>query len=228
MTLRVFVPSWFLILFLLLPFNLFAQTIDTTYRSTYYEQKVTLFRMLPDTKGEIIFLGNSITDIGEWTEIWQNLKVKNRGISGDNTFGELARLDEVLSSKPEKIFLMIGINDIAKETADSIIITNHRKICQRIKAASPKTKLYVQSILPTNADFTEFKRHQNKDEHIRKVNTALQKTCNEYGLTYIDLYSRFVDATGKLDKRYTNDGLHINGYGYMLWKQILAEKGYMK
>ena len=53
--------------------NLFAQNpVDTSYSSTYYQQKVTLFRLLPDEKNEIIFLGNSITDIGEWTEIWHN------------------------------------------------------------------------------------------------------------------------------------------------------------
>lgn len=209
--------------------SVLAQTkVDTSYKTTYYEQKVTLFRLLPDTKGEIIFLGNSITDIGEWSEIWQNPKVKNRGISGDNTFGVLARLDEVTSSKPEKIFLMIGINDIASGIPDSVIIANHKKIYDRIKAASPKTILYVQSLLPTNADFTEFKRHQNKDEHIRNVNAALQKICKEKGLICIDLYTRFTDKEGKLDKQYTNDGLHINGYGYMLWKQILQEKGVMK
>lgn len=213
---------------LLFSFNLLAQSIDTSYKSTYYEQKIILFRLLPDTKGEIIFLGNSITDIGEWAEIWQNPKVKNRGISGDNTFGVLARLDEVTSSKPDKIFLMIGINDIAKGTPDSLIIANHKKIYQRIKIASPKTKIYAQSILPTNADFTEFKRHQNKDERIRAVNEALKKLCIEMGLTYVDLYSRFLGADGKMNKQYTNDGLHINGYGYMLWKKILQEKGYMK
>jgi lysophospholipase L1-like esterase len=204
------------------------QKVDTSYWTSYYEQKVTLFRLLPDTKGEIIFLGNSITDIAEWTEIWQSLNVKNRGISGDNTFGVLARLDEVTSSRPNKIFLMIGINDIAKGTPDSAIIANHKKICERIKAASLKTKIYVQSILPTNADYTEFKRHQNKDEHIRNVNDALKKLCTEKGLTYVDLYSRFLNAEGKMDKRYTNDGLHINGEGYLLWKKILRESGYMK
>lgn len=216
-----------LLLFLFPGLKLSAQTIDTSFKTTYYEQKTTLFRLLPDTKGEIIFLGNSITDIGEWTEIWRNLSVKNRGISGDNTFGVLARLDEIISSKPAKIFLMIGINDIARGIPDSVIIANHVKICERIKAASPTTKIYVQSILPTNSDFTEFKRHQQKDEHIRYVNEALRKICSESGLVYVDLYSRFLGSDGKMDKRYTNDGLHINGDGYMLWKKILQEKGYM-
>ncbi|MDB5207654.1 MAG: sialate O-acetylesterase [Flavisolibacter sp.] len=209
--------------------NSFAQpAIDTTYRTTYYEQKVSQFRLLPDTKGEIVFLGNSITDIGEWVEIWQNKNVKNRGISSDNTFGVLARLDEVLSSKPKKIFLLIGINDIAKGTPDSLIIANHKKIYERIKAASPKTKIFVQSILPTNADFTEFKRHQNKDEHIRFINESIKNICGKAGLIYVDLYSRLINEEGKLDKRYTNDGLHLTGAGYLLWKELLIEKGFMK
>ena len=203
-------------------------TYDTSYITTYYQQKLTLFRLLPDTKNEIIFLGNSITDIGEWAEIWQNKNVKNRGISGDNTFGVLARLDEVLSSKPAKIFIMIGINDISKEIPDSVIISNYKKIISRTRQQSPLTKLYVQSILPTNNEFTEFKRHQDKDEHIRLVNTALQQICQSQKIEFIDLYHHFLDGAGKLDKQYTNDGLHINGFGYLKWKQVLIEKGCMK
>jgi lysophospholipase L1-like esterase len=219
--------KYFFILFNLIASEfVFAQaTIDTTYKTTYYEQKVTLFRLLPNTKGEIIFLGNSITDIGEWAEIWQNKKVHNRGISGDNTFGVLARLDEVTASKPAKIFIMIGINDIAKETPDSIIIVNYKKIISRIKIESPATKIIVQSILPTNNDFTEFKRHQNKMEHVLFVNASLENYCKEMGLVYVDLYTAFLDENKKLDKKYTNDGLHINGYGYMKWKEILVGMG---
>ena len=209
--------------------TVFAQKpVDTSYSTTYYQQKVILFRLLPDEKNEIIFLGNSITDIGEWTEIWHNIKVKNRGISGDNTFGVLARLDEVLSSKPAKIFIMIGINDISKETPDSIIIDNYKKIIARVKTESPKTKLYVQSILPTNNEFNDFKRHQDKDEHIQFVNKKLQEICVAEKIFYVDLYNSFLNEQGKLDKKYTNDGLHINGYGYMKWKEILVGLGYMK
>ncbi|MFN4007766.1 MAG: GDSL-type esterase/lipase family protein [Chitinophagaceae bacterium] len=204
-----------------------AQTFDSSYNSTYYEQKVTLFRQLPDTKNEIIFLGNSITDIGEWAEIWQNPKVKNRGISGDNTFGILARLDEVMSSQPSKLFIMIGINDIARNIPDSIIIRNYERIIAKVQQASPRTRIIVQSILPTNNKFTQFKNHQNKTEHILTVNAALQNICRKANITFVNLYPQFVDADGKLDERYTNDGLHLNGYGYMLWKKILSASGLM-
>ena len=202
--------------------------MDTTYSSTYYQQKVTLFRLLPDTKKEIIFLGNSITDIGEWAEIWESARVKNRGISTDNTFGVLARLDEIVSSYPAKVFIMIGINDIARETPDSIIISNYKKIIITIKTASPRTKIFILSILPTNNDFTEYKRYQNKTAHIIAVNNALENYCKEDKMIYIDLYSLFSNEENKLSKLYTNDGVHINGAGYMKWKNILLERGYMK
>jgi lysophospholipase L1-like esterase len=203
-------------------------TYDTFYRSTYYEQKVTQFSTLPDTKHEIIFLGNSITDIGEWAEIWQNKNVKNRGISGDNTFGVLARLDEVLSSRPAKIFIMIGINDISKDIPDTIIVDNYKKIINRISKESPRTKLYVQSILPTNNEFSDFTRHQNKDEHIRIINKSLFQYCKQKKVHFVDLYTSFLDEIGKLNKLYTNDGLHINGYGYTKWKEMLVRQGCMK
>lgn len=224
MTMRYFL----FLLLLVVSMQLHAQLVDTTYKSTYYEQKVTLFRLLPKTKNAIVFLGNSITDIGEWAEIWRNKKVINRGISGDNTFGVLARLDEVTFSKPHAVFIMIGINDIAKNIPDPIIVSNYKKIVERIAVASPKTKIYVQSILPTNNNFKEFQRHQNKDEHIRYVNEELKKLCKSKGITYIDLYTQFLDKEGKLSTLYTNDGLHLKGAGYMKWKEILIQKGYMK
>jgi len=203
-------------------------TYDSSYLTTYYEQKVSMFKLLPDTKGEIIFLGNSITDIGEWAEIWNNIQVKNRGVSSDNTFGVLARLDEVLSSRPAKIFIMIGINDISKDIPDTVIIKNYRKIIDRVAKESPSTQLFVQSILPVNKAFTDFKRHQYKDEHIILINTQLQAYCNEKNIRFVNLYPHFLDKNNQLSKQYTNDGLHLNGNGFMNWKSILITEKLMK
>ncbi|MFM7672468.1 MAG: GDSL-type esterase/lipase family protein [Bacteroidota bacterium] len=204
-----------------------AQKWDSSFQSTYYDQKLTLFRLLPDTKGEIVFLGNSITDIGEWAEIWQNSRVKNRGISGDITFGVLARMDEVISAKPKKIFVMIGVNDIARNIPDSVILNNYRRLMDRVRAESPRTQLIMQSVLPTNNQFKPFKNHYGKDDHIRAVNAGLRQLCTERGIDFVDLYVRFLDESGRLDSKYTNDGLHLNGSGYMLWKQILIEQKFM-
>ena len=56
--------------------KLFSQpTYDTAFYTSYYGQKLTLFKLSPKTKNAIVFLGDSITDIGEWSEIFKNINV---------------------------------------------------------------------------------------------------------------------------------------------------------
>lgn len=209
---------------LLWPVSVAAQ-YDSTYGSSYYRQKVTQFMGIPDTDaGEVIFLGDSITDIAEWSELLKNPKIKNRGISGDKTAGILNRLSEVTDRKPARIFLMIGINDIAEGVPDSVILANYTQIIRRIRLASPATKLYVQSILPTNDAFTEFARHQHQEAHIQSVNQQLEILSAQRGCTYVNLYNEMCDNVGKLSSAYTNDGLHLTGAGYQVWKGILQRK----
>ncbi len=73
-----------------------------------------MYDHLPDTRNEIVFLGNSITDGAEWYELLGNKRIRNRGISADVTEGILLRLDAITKLKPAKIFIMIGVNDIAR------------------------------------------------------------------------------------------------------------------
>src|SRR5215210_6477095 len=98
------IRKFFLLFFLVWSLHATAQSVpDTNYNTTHYQMKVTQFRALPDTPGEIIFAGNSITEMGSWSEWWKNLSIKNRGISGDITYGLLARMDEIVSSQPKKL-----------------------------------------------------------------------------------------------------------------------------
>jgi lysophospholipase L1-like esterase/dienelactone hydrolase len=198
---------------------------DTTYSTTYYRQKVSQFLLIPDTDtGEIIFLGDSITDFAEWADLFRNNKIKNRGISGDRTLGILNRLDEVINRKPAKVFIMIGINDIAANIPDSAIIRNYTTIIQRLRTALPATAIYIQSILPTNGTFAEFPRHQRKEEHIHTINSYLQQLARRQQCTYVDVYQAMLDSEGRLNKQYTNDGLHLTGEGYLVWKKLLLDK----
>jgi lysophospholipase L1-like esterase len=189
--------------------------------SAYYIQKKTLFDHLPNAKSEIIFLGDSITDGCEWSEIFHDLRIKNRGISGDVTQGILDRLSEVLESNPAKIFLMIGINDLARGFTVSDILANYKKILMRIKKESPHTKIYIQSLLPVNSDFGTFRNHTNKSDEILYINKRLKLMAQELDLIYIDLYSHFVFKDKKLNPEYTNDGLHLTGKGYEVWKSVI-------
>ena len=207
----------------LIQWNLCAQQKwDSTYRPGSYELMTGLFRSYPNSEKDIIFLGNSITAHVDWNELLGSSNARNRGISGDITFGVLERLDEVIEGHPAKIFLLIGINDISRNIPDSIILENDEKIINRIIDGSPETKIYVQTLLPVNNTFTQFKNHYNKDEHILAINEGLKIIAEEKHLTLIDLHNYFLDKEGRLDKNYTLDGLHPNYKGYLLWKKILT------
>lgn len=195
--------------------------IDSAVRPGAYKLRLGLFKSYPNSKKDIIFLGNSITQGVDWAELLQNKNARNRGISGDITYGVLERLSEVTEGQPAKVFVLIGINDIEHNIPDTLIVNNYRRIIRQIKAESPKTKIYFHTLLPVNNEFTQFKKHYNKDEHILFVNTELKKIAEEEKITLIDLHSYFLDASNKLDKKYTFDGLHLNAEGYKVWAGIL-------
>jgi lysophospholipase L1-like esterase len=203
------------------------QGYDSSFRFYYYDQKLNMFEQMPTPKTCIVWLGDSITDGGEWSELFPQYKTMNRGISSDNTFGILYRLHEVIRRKPKKIFILIGINDISKNIPDEVILRNYRRIIDSLQLQTPATKIYVQSILPTNNKYTQFKNHQNKTEHILYINEALKKLCKERNINYINLYDAFLDADGKLNSLYTNDGLHLTGEGYRRWKEVLLTQKYL-
>jgi lysophospholipase L1-like esterase len=211
--------SVLLIFALIVALNSFAQSEKF---GTYYNQRRTLFELLPDTKKEIVFLGNSITDGGEWIELLGNKHCKNRGISGDVTEGVLFRLEEVTRSKPAKVFLLIGINDLSRGISKDTVLANIYKIAEKIRSSSPKTKVYIQSIFPVNASFGKFEKHVNKSEEVIYINTELKKGCTEKGFFYVDLYNHLVTpGTDLLDPKFTNDGLHLLGEGYLKWAEVL-------
>jgi lysophospholipase L1-like esterase len=204
------------------------QSWDSTRRPGSFKIKWEQFRSYPDSKADFIFLGNSITAGTDWNELLGRTNCRNRGISGDISFGILERLDEVTAGKPAKVFILIGINDIQHNIPDSVITANHCRIIERIKEASPATRIYFHTLLPVNSEFTQHKNHYNKDGHIHAVNESLKKLAAEEKITLIDLHSQFLDDSKKLDKRYTMDGLHLNAAGYQLWANILRKGGYLK
>lgn len=192
--------------------------------SEYYYQRVSLFKILPIDSNDIVFIGNSITDYAEWAEIFNNPNVKNRGISGDVTMGLYDRLDPIIKGKPAKIFLMIGVNDLAKTSVPDSIAGNIRKIADKIMTETPTTKLYIQSILPVNDIFQKQLAKTTKSDVIDQINKILEIMCKEKGITYIDINSSLKEKNGiKLDTAYSNDGLHLMADGYMIWKKIIEK-----
>lgn len=200
---------------------------DTTYRPGKYQEKIAQFKQEPGSKKDIVFLGNSITAGTNWAKLLDLPNARNRGISGDITFGILERLQEVIDRKPAKVFVLIGINDISRNIPDSVILRNYKTIINRIKSGSKRTKIYFYTLLPVNSAFEKFKNHYGKDEHILWLNDQI-RTFADRRVTVIDLYPQFLDGNKSLKAELTHDGLHLKPEGYLLWSKILTSGGYLK
>lgn len=200
------------------------EVASSDYRTPHKDKKVmqraSLFQLLPDTDGEIIFLGDSFTSGGRWNEFFQNEHVKNRGIPGDRTDLMINRLAEVGQSRPRKIFIMVGFNDLNRGRTVHATITDYRYIIKTLTSLTPDTEIFVQSVLPINRNIRNViagSRRLTSNSDILALNTLLKSLAQEYKLTYIDLYSILVDDNNQLNPRYTDTGSHLNGQGYLIW-----------
>lgn len=189
----------------------------------YVRERHSLIARLPVERDDILMIGNSITQGGNWDELFGNPSVKNRGINSDVTDGILARLPRTLRACPDKVFLMAGINDLGNppQRTEEYTLEHILKVVSQIHRHWPETRVYVQSILPVNPVFPTFASHTVFTDQVVRINRALAQAAAEHDYVFIDLHSHFTDADGHLDRRYTNDGLHLCGQGYLLWRELL-------
>ena len=196
--------------------------IISMYDSPFYQDKKSHFETLSTSQPEIIFLGDSLTDLCEWSEFFSTKKVKNRGICGDTTDGVLNRLPNIVESRPQKLFIMIGINDLSQGREVLEILNSYKVILKTLQEQTPKTKVFIQSLLPVNAQkFPNRKPETN--EKVIEINAALKEFAKEFSFQYIDLHSSFLDSNNELDAQCTSDGVHLNGQGYLIWKSIIEK-----
>lgn len=171
----------------------------------------------------IAFLGDSLTYAGNWEQFFPTFQIANHGISGQKSSQIISRLDQVITWKPDKLFVMMGINDLGEGLPIKKIISNYSSLIKKIKDKS-KVVLFVQSILPVN--FRLFSNQHFSNDDIVLVNKLLEELCASESVTYIDLYSSFVTYGNELITEFTYDGLHLNDAGYRIWKNRLATDGF--
>jgi lysophospholipase L1-like esterase len=183
----------------------------------YYKAKKSIFEIMPNDTSEIIFLGNSITDNCDWYELFGKSNIKNRGIGGDIINGVIDRLDEVVESKPQKIFLMIGTNDLGRGNNLEKILSDYGRLVKLILTKTPETEVYLQSLLPTKDNPIR------KNSDIIKINKGILQIAKSHSLTYVNLFDLLKTDNNELNTSFTNDGLHINGKGYLIWKNEIIK-----
>ena len=189
---------------------------DRQFRNHRYDA----INVMPVREGDIVFVGNSITNMHEWWEAFGcRDNVLNRGVSGCVSSETLANIGGVVAGHPAKVFLMVGTNDLAggSPASPSEVAGNVGEIVSLFKEKSPGTELYIQSVLPVAEG------NSRSSESIIELNSLYREICKREGVTYVDLWSQMVEpGTTHINPAYTKDGLHLYPAGYRVWCNAIA------
>ena len=175
----------------------------------------------------IIFIGDSIVEYFPLHELVQSPKtLVNRGIRGYKTDLLLENLDAHLFGQAlDKVFLLIGTNDIGKEMAQAETLANLEAVIQEISRDYPLAQIQLLSVLPVNEQ-EQYKGtvYIRTNKKIQALNRAYQELAQAYyQVSYVDVYSSLLDEVGQLAEAYTTDGLHLSVAGYRILAQALQE-----
>ena len=212
---------------------------DDWKKSTYFK-RINNFKENPIGRNKVVFLGNSITNgLRKHFSQFNRSDIVNRGIDGDISLGVLERLNEIIYYKPKAVFILIGINDFFNdltkmpEVTPKFVSKNIFNSAKTIKKGSPKTKIYLQTILPINKQQYQNKLKKdtgnsyywlepdfeiNINEQILKTNEILR---NNKIFQVIDLHPLFIDKNSIMNEKYSTDGVHLNKLGYQKWIDII-------
>jgi lysophospholipase L1-like esterase len=179
----------------------------------HYTERVLLFHTYPPMNGGVAFVGDSITEGGDWNGAYPDLTVRNYGIGGDTTTGLERRLKQVVAARPDKLFLLIGTNDLGNDhTPPAQILINYAIVLNRIAAELPDTRVYVQAVLPRQAEYADA---------VREINAGLMPLAASHNFTFVDIYTPFAVEGGRLDPAVTEDNLHLTAAGYARWRSVI-------
>jgi lysophospholipase L1-like esterase len=175
--------------------------------------RASLFKYFsPDV--EVVMVGDSLTQGGIWAEMFSGVVIANRGVGGDTAADILARVDTILSTKPELAFLMVGVNDAYLGWSSDEVFANYLMAVDALQQAG--VEVVIQSTIECSSKVCGAKL-----DTIRGLNKKLVALAAERGLDYIDLNGSLAGESG-LRPQYTYDGIHLNGGGYRQWVDALS------
>lgn len=172
---------------------------------------------------KILFIGDSITSGLEVYSIIPDLKViANTGMSSYNLVEHQEYIKEL---KPDKIFILLGLNDMSGSTENEKFFTNYGNFIKELQKALPETGIIVQAMFPVTK-YVDENNGNVTNVIINAFNARLLKMANELNVIYVDVRSIFQDQNGYMRADISPDGIHFYTESYYTWMEKLIP--YMK
>ena len=184
-------------------------------RKCYWFDRVNEFKKSGE-QASIVMIGDSITQHGNWNEIFNSNDVANRGIGGDTAALILERVGSIYSVNPSTAYIMVGINDFYRGASVDEVLTSYNLIINGLLHRNIRVNVLSTLYCNSKMNLPVCKEANIK---IGELNTRLSLMDN---IRFIDL-NIDLSERNELKKEYTIDGIHLNKDGYDLISTLLTE-----
>jgi len=172
---------------------------------------------------KIVFLGDSIT--AGFKQISNEEHILNLAVGGNKTTETMPLIKQTRVFQPDKVFLMIGINDILCNERyfdhgyTIPIYKTYDAIIDMLRMNLPHAEIYLITTLPIRerGDVINEALVKRVNRQILILNEYIVTRAKAYQCKVIDLHSKFIDSDNKLNKNYTIDGIHLSEEGYEIF-----------
>lgn len=135
-------------------------------------------------------------------------------------FGGQSGLERVISYKPYRVYMMLGMNEIPYRSSKDVA-AGYRDLIRTIQAESPDTEIVLLAVSPVTKE--ECGRREGFGQ-IPELNRRLKKLAKEKHMKYYDYTGFLKDAEGYLSTKYAvADGVHWNAAGYEMFGKVMSE-----
>ena len=181
---------------------------------------------------DVLFLGDSITEGWEkqglpaWQKIAHRHRIANFGRAGDRTQQVLWRIThgELDTLSPAVTVLLIGTNNLDPGLDAPPLLRQHTPeetvagvaaVVREVQQRLPRTQILLTGVFPRGAKDSRYRTE------VPVVNAGLGRLALELGVSFLDLTTRFLPPSGKLDPALFTDQLHLSPQGYEIWADAL-------
>lgn len=192
-----------------------SERVDTTYFDdvVFIGDSVSLklqYYVRDQRKSDENFLGKAqFLTAGSFSYINALKAVSEASVHPSYQGTKMLLEDSIAASGAKKLYIMLGMNDIAGGRYDGTL-SNLSTVISRILEKTPDVKFYFQSVTPRMEDSQTTKLN---NEVIRTYNEHLLQYCEDNGYYFIDVYSALCDENGNLPAEYCSDPVATGGMG---------------
>lgn len=164
--------------------------------------------------GNMLFLARGGVSMNSFAKRFKNIYYKGK---------EMNLEDAIAKSQVERVYFLMGSNDISAKTQRPYLFDNWNIMLQRIREKSPDVEIVLISNIPLYGDEQECKqtRFLNYNSMIEDYNAKLKQYAAENGCMFLDLNYYVQDHCGRMPKIYNQGSYHMNEAGCLNWMKIL-------